>query len=159
MAGQDRSAWAALSPRRRAAVLSWLAFLVTWVITRAITIHGRATGSAVVTIAGHHIHHYLFGIILIAVVGAFALFVEPGRGVPYLGIGYGIGLALILDEYALLLNLQDVYWAKQGRLSVAVVVGVIAAGGACLAAVSVVHDLARRARSRAMARVGTKRSG
>ena len=125
-----RDVWRSMSDARRASVWSWLAFLVTWVITRLITTHGKDSGKgAAITIAGHHVHHYLFGIIILGVVAAIALFVKPRRGWELLGIGYGIALALILDEYALLLNLSDVYWSQQGKLSVDIVLTVIAAGG------------------------------
>jgi hypothetical protein len=145
-----RDLWRSLSDPRQASCLAWLAFLVTWVITRSITIHGRNSGrGAAITIAGHHVHHYIFGIAILGLVGAIALFWKPDRGWEWLGIGYGIGLALILDEYALLLNLKDVYWERQGRLSVAVVVAFLAAGGAYLAGMTVVHESVRRASRRA----------
>ena len=41
---------------------------------------------------------------------------------------YGAGMALIVDEFALLLDLKDVYWAKQGRISVDIGIGAIATG-------------------------------
>jgi hypothetical protein len=144
-----RGVWQDLSAPRRASCLAWLAFLVTWAITRLITIHGRDSGKgAAISIAGHHVHHYLFGIILLGIVGALALFWKPRRGWEFLGIGYGVALALILDEYALLLNLSDVYWKYQGRLSVDVVLAFIGAGGAYIAGIAVVHDSLRRARRR-----------
>jgi hypothetical protein len=141
--------WGDLTPPRRASCLAWLAFLVTWGITRFITIRGKDSGKgAAITIAGHHIHHYLMGIILLGVVAALALFWRPDRGWTLLGIGYGIALALILDEYALLLNLSDVYWSSQGRLSVDIVLTVIAAGGAYIAAMTWVNEAVRRGRRR-----------
>ena len=102
--------WRSLSAPRRASALAWLAFLITWVITRAITIHGKSSSTgAAITVAGHHIHHYLLGLILLGLVSAAALFWRPNRGWQYLGLAFGVALALILDEYALLLNLSDVY--------------------------------------------------
>jgi hypothetical protein len=144
-----RGDWHSLPATRQAACLSWLAFLVTWAITRFITIRGKDTGGgAAITIAGHHVHHYLFGIILLGIVAAIALFIKPERGWQFLGIGYGIALALIMDEYALLLNLSDVYWKHQGRLSVDVVVTAIAAGGVYVTAMVVIHHAVRRGRAR-----------
>ena len=144
-----REVWRSMSDPRRASVWSWLAFGVTWAITRLITTHGKDTGKgAAITIAGHHVHHYLFGIILLSVVAAIALFVKPRRGWELLGIGYGIALALILDEYALLLNLSDVYWSQQGKLSVDIVLTVIAAGGVYIAGMTWIHATLRSGRRR-----------
>ena len=55
-------------------------------------------------------------------------------GHPAVAAAYGAGTALITDEFALLLDLQDVYWAEQGRLSVDVSFGVLAALGTYLTA-------------------------
>ena len=141
--------WRTLSPTRRASCLAWLAFLVTWGITRLITAHGRGSGSgAAINIAGHHVHHYLLGIILLGVIAAIAVFLRPERGWPWLGIGYGIALALILDEYALLLNLSDVYWKRQGQLSVDVTLAFVALGGVYITAMTVVHEALRKSRHR-----------
>jgi hypothetical protein len=61
------------------------------------------------------------------------------------GAAYGAGAALIADEFALLLDLKDVYWAKQGRISVDVSLGVISLLGLYLTAVPFWHELARGA--------------
>jgi hypothetical protein len=144
-----RDTWRSMSDPRRASALGWLAFLVTWVITRLITTRGKDSGKgAAITIAGHHVHHYLFGIILLGITAAVAIFVRPKRGWELLGIGYGIALALILDEYALLLNLSDVYWSQQGKLSVDIVLAFIAAGGAYVAGMTWVHASFRHGRRR-----------
>jgi hypothetical protein len=144
-----RDVWRSMAVPRRASVWAWLAFLVTWGITRLITTHGKDDGKgASFSIAGHHIHHYLIGIILLSLIAAAALFIKPRRGWELLGIGYGIALALILDEYALLLNLSDVYWSQQGKLSVDVVLTVIAAGGAYVAGLTWVHASVRSSRRR-----------
>ena len=143
-----RDVWRGLSDPRRASCLAWVAFLVTWLITRFITIRGRGSGEAAIVIAGHHVHHYLFGIILLAVTSALAIFWRPTRGWEFFGLPYGVALALILDEYALLLNLSDVYWKEQGQLSVDIVLAFLAAGGAYIAAMAWVHESLRRARRR-----------
>src|ERR1700756_5272304 len=69
---------------------------------------------------GRHIHHLVFGIFLLLLVG-YGWLAEIGTGSPSssLLVGrlmcllYGAGAALVLDEFALWLNLQDVYWAQQ----------------------------------------------
>jgi hypothetical protein len=58
-------------------------------------------------------------------------------------LSYGVGLALIVDEFALLVDLEDVYWSKQGRLSVEAGVGTIATGGTALAALPMLQRLVR----------------
>jgi hypothetical protein len=59
---------------------------------------------------------------------------------------YGTGLALIVDEFAPLLDLKDVYWAKQGRISVDLGVGAVAAGGTSLAALPLIGRLIKSRR-------------
>jgi hypothetical protein len=88
---------------------------------------------------GRHIHHLVFGIIILLVVG-YAWLAEIGVGAGasslvasrLLSVLYGVGAALTLDEYALWLNLRDVYWSPEGRASIDVVVlfGALLAAGA-----------------------------
>jgi hypothetical protein len=65
---------------------------------------------------------------------------------------YGAGLALIVDEFALLLDLKDVYWAKEGRISVDVGIGGISLAGSYFAGLPVLREVARRRR---VARAGS----
>jgi hypothetical protein len=60
---------------------------------------------------------------------------------------YGIGLALVVDEFALLLDLQDVYWSRQGRVSVDVGVGTIAVTGSYFAGLPLWERLRRERRA------------
>jgi hypothetical protein len=73
-----------------------------------------------VTPGGTHIHHVVFGVVLMLVGGVAGLSISDAvvdwRAV-VAGL-FGIGAALVLDEFALILHLSDVYWAKEGRLSV-----------------------------------------
>jgi hypothetical protein len=55
---------------------------------------------------------------LLAVCGFLAITLDAARWHPILAIPFGVGLALVLDEFALLLQLKDVYWADQGRVSI-----------------------------------------
>ena len=135
-----------LPPLRRAAVLSWLAFTLTFGIVRGITysikddrgpFHDVSTG-------GMHLHHYLWGIGLLVGVGGIAVQGEDEtRRHPVVALSYGAGLALIVDEFALLLDLRDVYWLRQGRVSVDLGIGVVGLGGTTLAAGPVLRRLAR----------------
>ena len=89
--------------------------------------HGPSGGG--LSLGGRHFHHYNLGIALLSVVGAIGLRgSERGRRHPATAIAYGTANALVVDELALLLDLRDVYWAKDGRTSVDAAVGVIACG-------------------------------
>jgi hypothetical protein len=78
---------------------------------------------------GRHIHHLVFGIAILLFVG-YGWLAEIGVGEGdssillshLLSILYGVGAALTLDEFALWLNLKDVYWSPQGRSSIDAVV-------------------------------------
>jgi hypothetical protein len=84
---------------------------------------------SVTTEGGLHVHHLVFGIVLMLLAG-FVLALQPDS--PWLELvaaAFGIGAGLTLDEYALWLHLEDVYWAEEGRRSVdAVIVATIIGG-------------------------------
>jgi hypothetical protein len=87
-----------------------------------------------VTPGGHHIHHVVFGLVFMCVGGIGGLTV-PGNTSAMAGVlagVFGVGTALVLDEFALVLHLDDVYWSEQGRLSVEVVFIAIALCGLAL---------------------------
>ncbi len=108
---------------REARFLIALSFLVTFGIVRFITYairyHWLPFLHDNVTKSGLHIHHFVYGIILLLIVGYFALAFPEQRGkrLMLFSLLYGIAAALTLDEFAIWLNLEDVYWAKQGRES------------------------------------------
>lgn len=103
-------------------MLCFLTFVATFLVTRGITRlirAGRGPFRNLVTSSGTHIHHSVPGIILL-IVGAFIAVATAGLGV-WFGIAavmIGAGVSLVLDEFALILHLQDVYWTNEGRLSV-----------------------------------------
>jgi len=138
-----------LDSRQRAALLSWLAFTVTFGAVRGITYsikEGRGPFGNL-SVGGEHLHHYMWGIGLLAGVGGVAVHGEDRQHRhPLVAIGYGAGLALIVDEFALLLDLKDVYWARQGRISVDLGVGGSALAGTYLAAQPLLRALRRRSR-------------
>jgi hypothetical protein len=84
-----------------------------------------------VTPGGLHIHHLVFGIVMMMVAGFAAFAIEPAS--PWFEVMaglFGAGMGLTLDEFALWLHLEDVYWSDEGRSSVdAVVFAAIIAGG------------------------------
>ena len=135
-----------LDQGQRSALASWVAFTATFAAVRGITYSIRAGLGPFgnVSAGGEHLHHDLWGIGLLAGVGAVAVHGdEKYRGHPALTMSYGSGMALIVDEFALLLDLKDVYWAKQGRISVDIAVGGIAAAGSYFAALPALHALQR----------------
>ena len=133
-----------MGPGERAALWSWLGFTTTFAAVRAITYSIRASRGPFrnLSVGGSHLHHYMWGIAMVS--GAVAVRGdERTRRHPAVAVTYGAGLALIVDEFALLLDLQDVYWAKQGRVSVDLGVGIAAAGGTTFSAGPVIRRLAR----------------
>jgi hypothetical protein len=136
-----------LDPGQRSALLSWLAFTATFGAVRGITYSIRAGRGPFrnLSVGGEHLHHYMWGIGMLAGVGGVAVRGEDRhRRHPLVALSYGAGLALIVDEFALLLDLKDVYWARQGRISVDLGVGGIALAGTYFAALPVLRKLAGR---------------
>ena len=146
-----------LDPGQRGVLLSWLSFTTTFAAVRGITYSIRAGRGPFrnLSAGGEHLHHYMWGIGMLAGIGAVAVRGEDRhRRHRAVALVYGSGLALIVDEFALLLDLKDVYWAKQGRISIDLGVGGSAVAGTALAARPVLRRLAR---DRASARAGPVR--
>ncbi len=114
-------------PWRERLFIASLAFLVAFAVTRLIT-HAIRDGVGPfdnVLIRGQHVHHLVWGILLLLAVGYGSLLqIGCGTGASSARDGrimaalYGIGAALTLDEYAVWLSLRDVYWERQGRASI-----------------------------------------
>jgi hypothetical protein len=121
-----------LDPAEQSVLIAWSSFTATFVGVRALTHwirdgHGPKGGG--MSVGGQHFHHYNIGIGLLTGIGAIALRGrERHRRHPATAVAYGSALALVVDELALLLDLKDVYWARDGRKSVDAGVTVIAAG-------------------------------
>jgi lysyl-tRNA synthetase, class II len=109
-----------------------LGFILTFILVRLSTRLTRARGDSrlsvgsIVTSGGLHIHHSVFGIIGMIVTGILQFALGPGSPwVEMLAFAFGSGAALTLDEFALILHLEDVYWTREGRASIdAVILGV-----------------------------------
>jgi len=99
-------------------LLCFLAFVVTRMITRMIR-DGRGPFRNQVTSSGTHVHHSVPGLILL-IIGAFTAVGGPDvvGWRSFAAVAVGIGVSLVLDEFALILHLQDVYWSGEGQLSV-----------------------------------------
>jgi hypothetical protein len=109
-----------------------IAFVITFAITRLVTRHIRSRpadeeeGGGVVSdihIGGVHVHHQVWGILMILVSAVLEFSYQPDS--PWLEVlaaVFGVGAALTLDEFALWLHLDDVYWSEEGRKSIDAVV-------------------------------------
>ncbi|WP_156157690.1 hypothetical protein [Demequina pelophila] len=129
---------------RAAALWMLVGFVLTFAATRWVTRRIRAgeaararTGEPApeggvlsnIHIGGVHVHHQVWGILLVLVTGALHLRYAPGSPwAEVLGLLFGAGAALALDEFALWLHLEDVYWSEEGRKSIdAILVAVVIA--------------------------------
>ena len=139
-----------LDTGQQSALISWLAFTGTFSGVRGIT-HAIRAGKGPfknLSVGGEHLHHYMWGIGMLAGVGAIAVRGdEELRRHPATALVYGAGLALIVDEFALLLDLKDVYWAKEGRISVDVGIGGSSLVGSYFAGLPVIREVVRRRRA------------
>jgi hypothetical protein len=139
-----------LDTGQQSVLISWLAFTGTFSGVRGIT-HAIRAGKGPfrnLSVGGEHLHHYMWGIGMLAGVGAVAVRGnEKLRRHPVTALAYGAGLALIVDEFALLLDLKDVYWAKEGRISVDVGIGSSSLVGSYFAGLPVLREVARRRRA------------
>lgn len=75
---------------------------------------------------GRHIHHFVPGIVLAFLAGGTAVVSRSPDLDPWLALPFGVGVALTLDESALLLELDDVYWTERGVLSLQITFGTLA---------------------------------
>jgi len=131
-----------IAPGRVPLMWCLIAFIVTFFVTRTIVryIRRHADSDAPrkwwqprnIGSGGLHIHHVVIGVILVMLSGVTMVTLAVDGGVPEFtaaAIIFGIGAALVLDEFALILHLEDVYWAEDGRTSVDAVFAAIAVAG------------------------------
>jgi hypothetical protein len=118
---------------RQPEFLFFVAFLVTFGFIRTSAHLIRAQVSwwpGNVEVGGTHIHHLVWGILLLLVAGYVGVVIAPPS--PWheiFTVLLGVGTGLTLDEFALWLNLEDVYWSEQGRRSIdAVIVAAMVTG-------------------------------
>ena len=128
-----------VEPGKLPLLLALTAFVLTFLITRCVTRLIRAGKGPFgnISTGGVHIHHVVPGVVL-SIVGGFGA-VASGRhgfGAALFAVVFGIGAGLVLDEFALILHLDDVYWSEEGRKSVEVVVLTAALVGLVLAGFS-----------------------
>jgi hypothetical protein len=113
--------------KRLSQILVLVSFLITFGLIRAITyLQKLGLLSNPGIRATLHIHHLVPGIILLLISGYVGLsFWASYKIRHFMAILFGIGAALVIDEFALWLYLKDVYWEKQGRASVDAIIYVV----------------------------------
>jgi hypothetical protein len=121
---------------RETQFLFFVAFLVSFGFIRTSAHMIRAQVSwwpGNVSVGGTHIHHLVWGILLLLICGYIGVAIHPGDPWrDFIAVLFGIGTGLTLDEFALWLNLKDVYWSQQGRRSIDAVVIAAALSGMLL---------------------------
>jgi len=125
------------APRRETVLFNLLSgFVLSFALVRLST-HGIRAGwwpFGNVRMGGRHVHHFVPGIMLAFASGTTALVTTSERVEAALAVPFGAGMGLTFDEAALLLDLRDVYWTREGLLSVQVSFGLAALlGGTILA--------------------------
>jgi hypothetical protein len=110
-------------PRRENALFNLLAsFSASFSLARAVTYllrrRSRVGPFRNLRIGERHIHHFVPGILLAFASGAVAILTDDEQIEPRLALAFGTGMGLTLDESALLLELDDVYWSREGVLSI-----------------------------------------
>ena len=119
-----------------------IAFLLTFLVTRTVVRYIRAHANSDaprkwwqprnIGHGGLHIHHVVIGVVLVMISGITMVTLAVDGGVPEFtaaAIVFGIGAALVLDEFALILHLEDVYWSEDGRTSIDAVFAAVAVAG------------------------------
>lgn len=139
----------AIPPGRLPLMWCLVAFLLTFLVTRTIVRYIRHSEDhretdakpkwwqpRNISVSGDtahlHIHHVVIGVVLVMVSGVTMVTLAVDGGVPEFTVAatfFGIGAALVLDEFALILHLQDVYWSEDGRTSVDAVFAAVAVAG------------------------------
>jgi hypothetical protein len=121
-----------IDPGRHPLTIALAALMATFLITRFVTRMIRAGRGPFrdVSPGGLHIHHVVPGIILVLAGGFLAIGTDDHRGATSVAAAvFGIGAGLVLDEFALIVHLHDVYWTEQGRASVEATVLTVCAVG------------------------------
>lgn len=143
---------------REASFLFFVAFLVSWTFIRTSAHLIRAQVSwwpGNVSVGGTHVHHLVWGILLLLISGYVGVAIAPDSpGHEIVAVVFGIGTGLTLDEFALWLNLRDVYWEKEGRRSIDAVVVAITLTGMALVGFTAWVELAEAVEAGIFALVG-----
>jgi hypothetical protein len=143
----------AATPRSETVLFNMLTGFTGALAGARLSTHGMRGGwwpFGNVELGGRHIHHFVPGILLAFGSGAAALLTPDDRLEETLAIPFGVGLGLTLDEAALLLDLRDVYWTREGVLSVQVSLGATAILSGTLLALRMLRRGERRTEAAGM---------
>jgi hypothetical protein len=137
-------------PTNEASILNlFLSFGLTFGLARGVThlIHSGHGPLRNIRVGKRHIHHFVPGILLLLGAGGASIALRHEQIDHWLALPFGTGAALVLDEAALLLELEDVYWTEEGLLSVEVALGTLS----LLASLAVLIRIVRRGERRVSA--------
>jgi hypothetical protein len=129
-----RAGYREVSTRENSLFNLLTSFAATFITVRSITylLRGRRTFGPfrTVRVGRRHIHHFVPGIVIAFAAGTGAILTRNETLEPWLALPFGVGMGLTLDESALLLELEDVYWTREGLLSVQITLAVMSLLGA-----------------------------
>ena len=129
-----RAGYREVSTRENSVFNLLTAFAATFLAVRSITYLLRRRSSfgpfRNVRVGRRHIHDFVPGIVIAFSAGTAAILSRNEDVEPWLALPFGVGMGLTLDESALLLELEDVYWSREGLLSVQITLAVMALLGA-----------------------------
>jgi hypothetical protein len=129
-----RAGYREVSTRENSTFNLLTSFAATFLIVRTVThlLRARPTVGPFrsLRVGRRHIHHFVPGIVIAFAAGTAAILTRDETLEPVLAVPFGIGMGLTLDESALLLELEDVYWSREGLLSVQITLAVMAMLGA-----------------------------
>ena len=126
-AGRDvvrvaRQGYRVSATRENAAFTMLGSFIVTFALARAVTYSIRTHGGLGpihdVQVGSRHIHHFVPGVAISLSAGGAAISSRREDVDRWMAIPFGAGVALVLDESALMIELEDVYWSQKGVLSI-----------------------------------------
>jgi len=144
---------------RQPEFLFFVAFLITFGFIRTSAHMIRAQVKwwpGNVEVGGTHIHHLVWGIVTMMITGYVGVTIAPPS--PWheiIAVFFGIGMGLALDEFALWLDLKDVYWSQQGRKSIDAVIIAATITGLILVGFTAWLDVAKDVEDAVFAIVGT----
>jgi len=117
------------STSENAAFIMLGSFVTTFGCARIVTYAIRSSGGIGpirnVHVGDRHIHHFVPGVLVTFLAGGVAIASRSEALGRWMAVPFGVGVALVLDETALLLELEDVYWAQEGVMSIDVALGAI----------------------------------
>jgi hypothetical protein len=129
-----RAGYREVSTRENSMFNLLTSFAATFIAVRSVTYllrsRRRVGPFRSLRLGRRHIHHFVPGIAIAFVSGAGAILTREEDLEPLLAVPFGVGMGLTLDESALLLELEDVYWSREGLLSVQITLAVMALLGA-----------------------------